>query len=166
MPQHPTANIARLNQLMDQAKLQALVLRSGQNFSYLSGVIFPGTLARLQDLSDSQRAVLLVWPREGQPVILANKTAAGLARRDAVSGARVELYEGYVESPYDKLAELLAPMKLERVGFESSYINERDWQIVRHAMPQLEMTDCTALMDRVRAINAMPDPFERKVPMD
>lgn len=152
MPQHPTANIARLNQLMDQAKLQALVLRSGQNFSYLSGVIFPGTLARLQDLSDSQRAVLLVWPREGQPVILANKTAAGLARRDAVSGARVELYEGYVESPYDKLAELLAPMKLERVGFESSYINERDWQIVRHAMPQLEMTDCTALMDRVRAI--------------
>ena len=60
MPQHPTANIARLNQLMDQAKLQALVLRSGQNFSYLSGVIFPGTLARLQDLSDSQRAVLLL----------------------------------------------------------------------------------------------------------
>lgn len=152
MPQHPTANIARLNQLMDQAKLQALVLRSGQNFSYLSGVIFPGTLARLQDLSDSQRAVLLVWPREGQPVILANNTAAGLARRDAVGGARVELYEGYVESPYDKLAEVLAHMKLERVGFESSYINERDWQIVRHAMPQLEMTDCTALMDRVRAI--------------
>jgi len=33
------ANIARLNALMDEAGLDALVLRSGQNFTYLSGVV-------------------------------------------------------------------------------------------------------------------------------
>jgi hypothetical protein len=37
---------------MDEAKLDALVLRSGQNFTYLSGVVYPGTLARHMDLTD------------------------------------------------------------------------------------------------------------------
>ena len=39
------ANIARLNALMDEAGLDALVLRSGQNFTYLSGVVYPGHAA-------------------------------------------------------------------------------------------------------------------------
>ena len=77
------ANLDRLNALMDEAGLDALVLRSGQNFTYLSGVVYPGTLARHQDLTDSMRAVLLLWPRRGLPIIIANKTAAGLAQRDA-----------------------------------------------------------------------------------
>src|SRR5690606_27967511 len=68
-----TANVERLETLMDEAGLDAVVLRSGQNFTYLSGVVYPGTLARHQDLADSLRAVLLVWPRRGAPVIIANK---------------------------------------------------------------------------------------------
>ena len=67
---------------MDEAKLDALVLRSGQNFTYLSGVVYPGTLQRHMDLTDSTRPVLLVWPRNGKPVIVTNKTAAGLVERD------------------------------------------------------------------------------------
>lgn len=65
------ANIDRLNAMMDEQNLAAVVLRSGLNFTYLSGVIYPGTLARLQDLTDSERGVLLLWPREGEPVIIA-----------------------------------------------------------------------------------------------
>ena len=58
-----TANIARLNTFMDEAGLDALVLRSGQNFTYLSGVVYPGTLQRHMDLTDSTRPVVLLWPR-------------------------------------------------------------------------------------------------------
>src|SRR4026208_637039 len=76
------ANLARLNALMDEAKLDALVLRSGQNFTYLSGVVYPGTLQRHMGLTDSTRPVVLVWPRNGKPVIVTNKTAAGLVERD------------------------------------------------------------------------------------
>ena len=66
--------------LMDEAGLDALVLRSGQNFTYLSGVVYPGTLQRHMDLTDSTRPVMLVWPRNGKPVIVANKIAAGPGR--------------------------------------------------------------------------------------
>ena len=149
----PTANLERLDRLMDEAGLDAVVLRSGQNFTYLSGVVYPGTLARHQDLSDSTRAVLLLWPRRGAPVVIANKTAAGLARRDAWV-ERVELYEGYVQSPYEKLAQVLHDAGLggARVGLERDYVNVRDWELLQRHAPQLRMSDCTALMDRVRWI--------------
>jgi Xaa-Pro aminopeptidase len=153
MTTHPKtiANIARLHALMDEEGLDAVVLRSGQNFTYLSGVVYPGTLARHQDLADSMRAVILLWPRHGQPVIIANKTAAGLAQRDAWVD-QIELYEGYVESPYSKLAAVMRKAGLDKacVGFEQDYVSSRDWGLVQAELPQLKMVDCTAVMDRVR----------------
>ncbi len=89
------ANLPRLARLMDEAGLDALVLRSGQNFTYLSGVVYPGTLARHMDLTDSTRPVVIVWPRNGKPVIMTNKTAAGLVERDGWIDDFV-LYEAYV----------------------------------------------------------------------
>ena len=44
-------------------ELDAVVLRSGVNFTYLSGVVYPGTLQRHMDLTDSTRPVMLIWPR-------------------------------------------------------------------------------------------------------
>jgi len=162
-----TANVERLETLMDEAGLDAVVLRSGQNFTYLSGVVYPGTLARHQDLADSLRAVLLVWPRRGAPVIIANKTAAGLARRDSWV-ERVELYEGYVQSPYDKLAEVLTDAGLDRsrVALEKSYVNARDWDHIQKALPQMDLADCTDLMDRVRWIKTAEEVRKIRVAAD
>lgn len=147
------ANLPRLERLMDEAGLDALVLRSGQNFTYLSGVVYPGTLARHMDLTDSTRPVILVWPRNGKPTILANKTAAGLVERDGWIDDMV-LYEAYVDSPQQKLGELLARMGLAtaKVGFERDYWSVQHWETVQKALPKLAMADCTALMDRVRWI--------------
>ena len=147
------ANLARLNALMDEAKLDALVLRSGQNFTYLSGVVYPGTLARHMDLTDSTRPVLLVWPRNGKPVIVTNKTAAGLVERDGWIDDFV-LYEAYVESPNEKLSEVLKQRGLasSRVGFERDYWSVAHWEALQKAAPKLVTADCTALMDRVRWI--------------
>jgi len=155
------ANIARLEHLMDEAGLDALVLRSGQNFTYLSGVVFPGTLARLQDLTDSARGVLLLWPRRGKPLVIANKTAAGLVRRDS-GFDRVELCEGYVESPYDRLIPILREEGLAAasVGFEKDTVSARDWALIAQALPSLNMTDCSGLMNRVRWIKT-PAEVER-----
>lgn len=147
------ANVARLNRLMDEAGLDALVLRSGQNFTYLSGVVYPGTLARHMDLTDSTRPVVLLWPRNGTPVVLGNKTAAGLVERDGWIEEQV-LYEAYVDSPQEKLAELLKAKGLAKakVGFERDYWSAAHWEAVQRALPGLEMAECTALMDRVRWI--------------
>src|SRR3990172_6611012 len=134
------ANVARLNALMDEAGLDALVLRSGQNFTYLSGVVYPGTLQRHMDLPDSPRPVMLVWPRNGKPLIVTNNTAAGLVQRDGWIDDMV-LYEAYVESPQQKLADALNDMGLSaaKVGFERNYISAQHWEAIQKAAPKLNM---------------------------
>lgn len=153
MKRKSIANIARLNALMDEAGLDAVVLRSGQNFTYLSGVVYPGTLQRHMDLTDSTRPVVLVWPRSGGPVIVGNKIAAGLAERDGWI-EDIVLYEAYVESPQAKLAEVLrnADLASAKVGFEKDYFSAAHWEAISTALPKLEMVDCSRLMDRVRWI--------------
>ena len=147
------ANVARLNALMDEAGLDALVLRSGQNFTYLSGVVYPGTLQRHVDLTDSTRPVMLIWPRNGVPVIVANKIAAGLAGRDSWV-ERVVLYEAYVDSAWAKLTDVLKECGLgnAKVGFEKDYFSAAHWEEIRKGAPKMQMVECTALMDRVRWI--------------
>jgi Xaa-Pro aminopeptidase len=153
MGQDIVFNVDRLHQFMDAAGLDAVVARSGRNFTYLTGLSYPGTLARLMDLTDSDRGVMVMWPRKGDPVIVVNGTADGLADRDSWVKRQV-LYEGYVESPYKRLAQLLSDEGLgqARVGFEQDYISARHWAEVQDALPDLTMVDCTATMDEVRWI--------------
>lgn len=53
------ANIDRLDEFMVRAELAAVVARSGRNFTYLSGLAFPDTLARHLEFPDSERGVTL-----------------------------------------------------------------------------------------------------------
>ena len=72
----------RLAQQMDEHGLDAIVARAGINFTYLSGLVYPGTLARHLDLADSPRGVYLVWPRTGEPRMVVNAIADGAQFRD------------------------------------------------------------------------------------
>ncbi|MDH3704351.1 MAG: aminopeptidase P family N-terminal domain-containing protein, partial [Alphaproteobacteria bacterium] len=152
------ANIDRLNAHMDENDLDAVVARSGRNFTYLAGFAYPGTLARLLDLPDSDRGVMVLWPRKGEPVLIVNLTAAGLAERDSWID-RQEQYEGYLESPYSCLARVLRENGLatERIGFEKDYVSARDWELLATENPGMEMVDCTAMMDQVRWIKTKPE---------
>src|SRR5919109_3338985 len=147
------ANVPRLHDYMDRNRLAAVVALSGQNFTYLSGLAYPGTLARHLDLADSVRGILLVWPRSGEPVIVLNKIAEGLTLRDSWV-KRVEVYDAYTESPYHRLAKVLEGLGLarERVGLERNYVSAAHWDEVQRALPALQMVDCAAMMDEVRWI--------------
>jgi Xaa-Pro aminopeptidase len=147
------ANVARLEEYLDRHRLAAVVARSGQNFTYLSGLAYPGTLARHLDLADSVRGVMLVWPRHGEPVIVLNKIAEGLTLRDSWV-KRVEVYDAYNESPYRKLAQVLRDLGLdrERVGLERTYVSAAHWEEVQRELPQAQLVDCAAMMDEVRWI--------------
>ncbi|MCZ6474365.1 MAG: Xaa-Pro peptidase family protein [SAR324 cluster bacterium] len=152
-PREIIANISRLYALMDRDGLAAVVARSGKNFTYLSGMVFPGTLARHLDFPDSERGVMAVWPRNGEPALVLNSTAADLARRDSWV-KELRLSGGYGESPYACLCTVLEELGLagERIGLEKNYISAQDWEAVRQRLPRLEMVDCTAMMDEVRWI--------------
>ena len=128
-------NIDRLNAFMDQQDMAAVVARPGKNFTYLAGFAYPGTLARLLDLSDAERGVMVAWPREGEPCLIVNLTAAGLAERDSRVRQQVH-YEGYVESPHATLTEVLKDMGLARVrvGFERDFISAQHCDTVQDAL--------------------------------
>lgn len=161
------ANVARLHAFMDRQGLAAVVVRSGQNFTYLSGIAYPGTLARHLDLTDSVRGVLLVWPRHGAPVIVLNGIAEGLTRRDSWV-RRIEVYEAYRESPYDRLCRVLeaAGLGRERVGFERSYVSAAHWEEIQRHLPHLRMEDCTGMMDEVRWVKTEGEIARLKVGAD
>jgi Xaa-Pro aminopeptidase len=150
-PREIIANVPRLNEYMDRHQLAAVVLRSGNNFTYLSGIAYPGTLARHLDLANSVRGVLLVWPRRGEPVIVLDYAAEGLTRERAWV-RRVELYEPYVETAYSRVTTVLRDLGLdrERVGFEKDALTVAHWETIQRALPGLEMVDCAQTMEEVR----------------
>jgi Xaa-Pro aminopeptidase len=146
-------NFDRMAAQMDAWSVDAVVARAGINLTYLAGFAFPGTLGRHVDLVDSPRAVYLVWPRSGEPRIVANTIAAPLARRDSWI-EEFDLYEGYTEKPVDALVKTLVAMGLSgaTVAFETSYVNAVDWEILRTKLPRMRMVDSENLMEQVRAI--------------
>ncbi len=151
-PSRPVlANIDRLNNYMDRNKLEAVVARSGQNFTYLAGIAYPGTLARFMDLTDSLRGCILFWPRNGEPIVILNPAAEKLTLRDSWL-RHVDVYEAYAESPYDRLCAILKREGLEgaRVGFEKNFVSAAHWQEVQRAVPRLQMVDIVQMMDEVR----------------
>jgi len=145
--------VARLNRQMDELGLDAIVARAGINFTYLSGLVYPGTLARHLDLADSPRGVYLIWPRSGEPRMVVNAIAEGLARRDSYI-EHFDVYEGYTEPPVERLAKVLADMGLagSKVGFETNFISMADGNTLRSRLPQMQIADSTQLMDVVRAV--------------
>src|SRR5215813_8540624 len=146
-----TINIARLEEFMDRERLGAIVARSGQNFTYLSGLAYPGTLARHVDLADSTRAVLLLWPRHGDPVIVLNAIADKLTQRDSWV-KRTVVYDAYNESPYTRLGQVIreAGLDRERIGLEKNYVSAEHWEELRRGLPHAELVDASRTMDAVR----------------
>jgi Xaa-Pro aminopeptidase len=146
-------NLDRLSRQMDERGLDAIVARAGINFTYLSGIVYPGTLARHVDLADAPRAVYLIWPRVGEPRVVLNAIAEGLARRDSWV-EQFEVYEGYVERPIERLVKALDAMGLSdaTVGFETNYINAADWDFLRTNLPRMRTVDASAAMEEVRAV--------------
>jgi len=147
------ANVERLHRLMDQAGMAAVVVRGGQNVTYLSGVSFHGTLARHLDLSASPRGVAVVWPRNGEPVFVLEATATGPARRDSWI-ARFEVFSGYIEPVFTRIGSVLASLGLARarVGFDKNFVGAGFWEDLARQLPELAMLDCSDLMDDVRRI--------------
>ena len=147
------ANVDRLHRLMDDEGLSAVIARSGKNFTYLAGFAYPGTLARHLEFPDSPREVLLVWPRNGEPVMVLNSYAAPLALRDSWL-EKIEIYDDYAESPYERAAQALRDLGLagETIGVEKSYVNANRWEEILGLLPEARVVDSTDMMDRVRWI--------------
>ena len=147
------ANVERLHRLMDAAGLAAVVVRGGQNVTYLSGVSFHGTLSRHLDLAGSRRGVIVIWPRRSPPIFVLEVTAAGAAARDSWI-EKFEVFNGYTEPLFDRVVSVLSDLDLARtqVGFDKNFIGAGFWEDVARRLPAMTMLDCSELMDDARLI--------------
>jgi Xaa-Pro aminopeptidase len=123
------------------------------NFTYLSGLAYPGTLGRHLDLADSPRPVYVVWPRQGEPTIIVNPLADMLTRRDGCI-ERVLVYNSYTDQPLDVLCGVLRDLGVSggKVGYEESYFSSPQLKAITAALPKLRLADCTRMFDEVRWI--------------
>ena len=144
------ANLPRLHTAMDRAGIDLLVTRSGENFTYLSGIVYPGTLARHLDLTGSTRAAMLLVPRTGDPEVFLNDFAAGFTRLK--SAIPLTLYEGYREDPYEALARRLQALGHadSTIGVEMNYVGAAQMDTLRRDLPGARFVDVTAMLEQVR----------------
>jgi len=147
------ANVDRLNAYMDREGLSAVAIRTGINFTYLAGMAMPGTLARHLDSANTVRGFMILWPREGAPVMVVDRFAEKLVRRESWI-ERIEVYEAYVESLYTRVARLIeeAGLARSRIGFERDGLSAAHWEEIARNLPNLDMVDCSRMMDEVRWI--------------
>jgi Xaa-Pro aminopeptidase len=148
-----TVNVDRLNKLMDRDGLAAVVVRGGHNVTYLSGVSFHGTLARHLDLAGSQRGVVVIWPRHGQPTFVIETTAAGAAEAETwISDLRI--FNGYEESLFDGVAAALKELDLDsaKIGFDKNFVGAGFWETLVKELPRASLVDSTHLLDETRWI--------------
>lgn len=162
-PREVVANIARLNAFMDERGLAAVAVRTGVNFTYLSGMAMPGTLSRHLDIASTVRGFMVIWFREGEPIIVLDAFAEKLARRESWI-SRVEVYQAYEESLYAKVAELIAEAGLEaaRIGFEQDGLSAMHWNEIQALLPRLKMVNCSPMMDQVRWIKSEGEVAQQK----
>ena len=88
------ANVPRLDRSMEANGLDAIAVRTGVNFTYLSGIALPGTLARHLDIASTVRGFMLVWPRKGKSIIILDSFAENVVVRDSWVDTTV-VYKAY-----------------------------------------------------------------------
>src|ERR1700704_3017044 len=105
------------------------------------------------DIASTVRGFMVLWPRQGDPVVVLDAFAEKLARRESWID-RVEVYQAYESSLYVRVAELMAEdgLATARIGFEQDGLSAAYWGEIRKALPGLEMINCSRMMDEVRWI--------------
>ncbi|MCW3066986.1 MAG: Xaa-Pro dipeptidase PepQ [Solirubrobacterales bacterium] len=149
----PMYDEARLAGVFGEHALDAIVVRSGQNVAYLSGLRFPGTLGRLQDFVHNPRGSVVVQFSSGEATLVVSGIAAGVARQRSWLDDMLEFTE-YVDDPYVLAATALRGRGVGRgrIGIERGMMTLVQWETLTAALPQADFVDCTGVLQRLRNV--------------
>lgn len=149
----PLYDEVRVARLFADAGLDAVVVRSGQNVAYLSGVRFPGTLGRLQDFAHSPRGAVVVQFADLATTLLVSRIAEPLAQRWTWVEDVREFTE-YAENPFELAVAGLRERGLARgrIGVERGMLCLSHWETLVDGLPGAELVDCGDLLERVRNV--------------
>jgi Xaa-Pro aminopeptidase len=96
-----------------------------------------------------------VWPREGEPVLLAAAIErASLRGRSTIGDVRT--YAGATEGAVTALGTLLRERGLAkaRIGVDLAHVSAHFYRTLQRAVPDAAIVDATPLLARVRAIKS------------
>ncbi len=140
-------NTQRMNQLLDQSGLDAIVALSLDNVTYLSGAWI------LTQRIIPDRLAIVLWPRQGEPVfILSDLEVAPIKDRCTIADART--YFEFKTSPVEMLADAIAEKGLSsgRLGIEWRSMSVAHFEQLRKLLPAAQFDDGAGVMERVRMV--------------
>ena len=137
----------RINKLLDQSGLDALVVMSIENVTYLSGVWV------VTQRVIPERLAFVLWPRHGEPVfILCKGEDVNISERCFIGDIRT--YVEFRTSPVELLADALTEKGLNvgKIGIERRSMSIQDYHELKQLLPNVIMEDGSSVMERVRMI--------------
>ncbi|HEV8615136.1 MAG TPA: Xaa-Pro peptidase family protein [Methylomirabilota bacterium] len=141
-------NRARLAAEMRAAQLDALIVCSPVNVFYLTRAFMDDQRERVWDAM----LQVVVWPLEGDPVLIASLSAEGQARRSTWFGD-VRTYEWPTASPVPALARVLEEKRLHRarLGLELTALPAATFTALTAAVPAARVAEAGLVLERTRA---------------
>lgn len=141
-----TINFERLETGFQESGCDALVVASGENILYFSGVPTTSVLGW-------ERIALVVWPREASPTFIVCNVDESLAK----AGSWIEDVRSYIEfaqSPIQLLAEVLKERGLygKTIGVEKRFLTAAQYEEMVSLLPSTEIVACDRALASIRAI--------------
>jgi Xaa-Pro dipeptidase len=148
----------RINNLVNDSGLDAVIATSLENVTYLSGYYNP----QMRVITD--RLYIVVWPTHGEPFFIApgfgfknllikdikgyDFYARNITEEDLWGRTAVD------QSPIDLLSKELIKRKLVngRIGIEKIHFPVERYEELKILMPTTEFVDCTSIFDETRMI--------------
>jgi Xaa-Pro aminopeptidase len=146
-----TRNVALLQAKLQAEGLDAVVAVNKKSVIYLSNA--PTAWADwLQRRADGPRLCLVVWPAKGEPVLIVSELEADVTSEHTLI-PRVELYPDYIQTPYEKLSQVLDAEGLrgKRIGIEKRAVGAGYWDALTKAQSSTTFVEAGPLLDAVRA---------------
>ncbi|HUY74679.1 MAG TPA: Xaa-Pro peptidase family protein [Candidatus Dormibacteraeota bacterium] len=144
------SSLTKARDAIGNAGLDALVAASPANFYYLTGTSF------LSQRTIPERLGAVSVTRSGEPVLVYCTIEEGHARQESwISDIRG--YTEFKDTPVDVLAGVLREQGVERgqIGIEMRFISARDYERLRHDLPEAKIVAADSLFDRMRAIKTL-----------
>src|ERR1700676_4267239 len=140
--------IAREIKAMRDAKLDALISVSPENFAYVTGFLSP-----TQPLMRWRHAMALVTA-DGETSLIVVDMEANTIRSKAPAGTDIAVWREFEFEAMKVLADLLRKRGLAeaRIGIELDYLPAGDFAELRELLPGAEFTGAQSLLARLRQI--------------
>jgi Xaa-Pro aminopeptidase len=144
--------IARQVHAMKEARLDAIVAISPENFAYVTGFLSP-----TQPLMRWRHAMALVTADAAVALAVVDMEASTI-RAKSPPGTDIAVWREFRFDAMDVLAGLLRKHGLAhaRIGIEMDYLPAGDFALLREELPQAHFTAVQALLARLREIKT-PD---------